>query len=185
MPSPEGLDSSLRAKEENSMPKSLSFEIEKDLLIKGWMSHDARWFMAVAERFGIDAANRLNQLVCRELGRVEMKRYMKTLGLTRPKDLEEYLTLNKAAFALYGYGLAEYDIKTLDHRSYEIHLKRCFAYENIVRAGIKDQYECGILARIQGWIDAQGLSHDLSPPLGKCMMVEGKECRYRITIHFH
>jgi hypothetical protein len=167
------------------MPNSLSFEIEKDLLIKGWMSHDARWFMAVAEHFGIEAASRLNQIVARELGRVEMKRFMKALTLSPPKGLEEYLTFNKAAFALYGSGLAEYDINALDHRSYEIHLKRCFAYENIVRAGIKDQYECGILARIQGWIDALGLEHELTPPLGKCMMVLGKECRYRITLHFH
>jgi hypothetical protein len=163
---------------------SLSFNTQKDLLIKGWMSHDARWFMAVAKHFGIGAANRLNQSVCRELGQVEMKRYMKTLALSQPKDLGEYLALNKAAFALYGSDLAEYDIKTLDHRSYEIHLKKCFAYENILRAGIKDQYECGILARIQGWIDAQGLEHELVPPLGKCMMVLGKECRYTITIRF-
>jgi hypothetical protein len=167
------------------MLSPLSFDTQKDLLVKGWMSHDARWFMAVTQHFGIDAANRLNQMVCRELGQVEMKRFMKTLALSQPKDLVEYLTFNKAAFALYGSGLAEYDIKALDHRSYEIHLKRCFAYENIVRAGIKDQYECGILARFQGWIDAQELKHELAPPLGKCMMVFGKECRYRITLHFH
>ena len=167
------------------MLSSLSFDAQKDLLVKGWMSHDARWFMAVTQHFGIDAANRLNQFVCREIGRVEMKRYMKTLALSQPKDLAEYLTFHKAAFALYGSGLAEYDIKTLDHRSYEIRLKRCFAYENIVRAGIKDQYECGILARIQGWIDAHGLEHELKPALGKCMMVLGEECRYRITLNFH
>jgi hypothetical protein len=167
------------------MTNSLSFEMEKDLLIKGWMSHDARWFMTVTQNFGIDTANRMNQFVCREIGRVEMKRFMKTLELTQPKNLEEYLTYHKKAFALYGFGLAEYDIKILDHQSYEIHLKRCFAFENIVRAGIKDQYECGILARIQGWIDAQGLEHELKPSLGKCMMVLGKECRYTIALKFH
>jgi len=167
------------------MPAPLSFEAEKDLLIKGWMSHDARWFMAVAKHFGIDVANRLNQLVCRELGQVEMKRYMKTLGLSPTKDLDEFLALGRAALALYGSGLAEYEIKALDHQSYEMRLRRCFAYENIVRAGIKDQYECGILARVQGWIDAQGLEHELDPPLGKCMMVLGKECSYTIKLKFH
>jgi hypothetical protein len=169
----------------NSMPDNLSFDMQKDLLIKGWMSHDARWFMAVATHFGIDAANRLNQLVCRELGQVEMKRYMKTLVLSPAKNLDEFLALGKAALTLYGFGLAEYGIKTLDHQSYEMRLKRCFAYKNIVRAGIKDQYECGILARVQGWIDAQGLEHELDPPLGKCMMVLGKECSYTIKLKFH
>lgn len=120
------------------MPNHLSFEREKSLLIKGWMSHDARWFMAVTQHFGIDATNRLNQSVCREIGRVEMKRYIKTLALSPPKDMGEYLNLTKAAMSIYGHGLAEYEIKTVDHQSVEIHLKRCFAYENIVRAGIKD-----------------------------------------------
>ncbi len=167
------------------MTNRLSFEMEKDLLIKGWMSHDARWFMAVAEHFGMDTANRLNQSVCREIGRVEMKRYMKTLALSPAKDLEEYLTLKKEAISLYGPDLIEYEIKILDHQSYEMHLKRCFAYENIVRAGIEDRCECGIFARLQGWIDAQGLEHELAPPLGKCMMVSGKKCSYRITLRFH
>ena len=69
------------------MVNRLSFDTQKDLLIKGWMSHDARWFTAVREHFGIDAANRLNQKVCRELGRVEMKRLMKALGVHRPRIL--------------------------------------------------------------------------------------------------
>lgn len=162
----------------------LSPETEKDLLIKGWMSHDARWFMAVAEHFGIDAANRLNQFVCREIGGVEMKRYMKTLGLSPPKDMEEYLNLKKATLSLYGRDLAEYEIRILDTQSYAMHMKRCFAYENIVRAGIEKEYECGIFARLQGWIDALGLKHELLPPLGKCMKVLGKECCYTTTLQF-
>ena len=167
------------------MQKSLSFDVEKDLLIKGWMSHDARWFMAVAKHFGMDAANRLNQSVCREIGRVEMKRYMKTLALPPAKNLEEYLTLMKAALSLYGSGLTEYEIKLLNDQSYEIHMKRCFAYENIVRAGIEEQCECGVFARLQGWIDAQELTHELTPPLGKCMMVMEKECKYTVRLHLH
>jgi len=52
------------------MLNGLSFEMQRDLLIEGWMSHDARWFTAVAEYFRIEAANRLNQTVAKELGRV-------------------------------------------------------------------------------------------------------------------
>ena len=167
------------------MLNPLSFDEQKGLLIKGWMSHDARWFTAVREHFGIDAANRLNQTVCRELGRVEMQRLVKGLGVTPPRNIDEYLTLKKEAIELYGPDLIEYEIEVLDGQSYKMHLKRCFAYENIVKAGIKDQYECGIFARLQGWIDAQGIEHKLSPPLGKCMKVLGEECCYSITLRFH
>jgi len=164
------------------MLSSLSIGVQKDLLVKGWMSHDARWYMAVAGHFGIEAANRLNQMVTRELGRVEMKRFMKALNLFTPKNTEEHVKLMNAAISLYGPDLIEYEVKILNHQSYKMHLKRCFAHENIVRAGIKDQYECGILSRLQGWIDAQSLEHDLAPPLGKCMKVLGKECSYKIRL---
>jgi hypothetical protein len=166
------------------MLSNLSFDTQKDLLVKGWMSHDARWFMAVAEHFGIESANRLNQIVARELGRVEMKRLMKVLTLSPPKNMEEYLNLKKAALSLYGRDLAEYEIRVLDTQSYTMHMKRCFAYENIVRVGIEKEYECGIFARLQGWIDALGLKHELLPPLGKCMKVLGKECCYTTTLQF-
>ena len=33
---------------------------------------------------------------------------------------------------------------------------------------------------VKGWIDAQGLKHELIPPLGRCMKVQGKECRYTL-----
>ena len=97
------------------MSDSLSFEMEKDLLVKGWMSHDARWFMAVAEHFGIESANRLNQIVARELGRVEMKRLMKVLTLSPPKNMEEYLSLKKADFHFMDRDLIEYEIRVLDN----------------------------------------------------------------------
>jgi hypothetical protein len=99
--------------------------------------------------------------------------------------MEEYLNLKKAALSMFGPDLIDYEIKILDHQSYAMQLKRCFAHENIVRAGIKDQYECGILARLQGWIDAQGLKHEIQPALGRCMMVLGKECSYTIKLKFH
>jgi hypothetical protein len=166
------------------MLSSLSLDVQKDLLIKAWMSHDARWFMAVAEHFGIETANRLNQMVTRELGRVEMKRFMKALNLFTPKNTGEHVKLMNAAISLYGPDLIDYEVKILNHQSYEMHLKRCFAHENIVRAGIKDQYKCGIFSRLQGWIDAQGLEHELAPPLGKCMKVLGKECSYKIRLQF-
>ena len=166
------------------MLSRLSFDTRKDLLIKDWMSHDARWYMAVVEHFGIEHANRLNQKVARELGRVEMRRFMKALDLSPSRNMEEYLNLKKAALSMFGSDLVDYEIKILNLQTYEMHLTRCFAHEHIVRAGIKDQYECGIFARLQGWIDAQRLEHELAPALGKCMKVLGEECRYSVKLRF-
>jgi len=40
----------------NRIVSALSREEREALLIKCWMSHDARWFMAVAQAFGLEAA---------------------------------------------------------------------------------------------------------------------------------
>jgi hypothetical protein len=109
---------------------------------------------------------------------------MKALDLSPSRNMEEYLNLKKAALSMFGPDLVDYEIKILDHQTYDMHLTRCFAHENIVKAGIKDQYECGIFSRLQGWIDAQGLEHELAPALGKCMKVLGKECCYAVKLRF-
>jgi hypothetical protein len=51
------------------------------------------------------------------------------------------------------------------------------------RAGVAAQYECGIFARVLGWLDALGVAYELSPALGKCMKAQGQECVYTITVH--
>ena len=63
-----------------------------------------------------------------------------------------------------------------------IHVHRCFAADNAQRAGIADQYECGIFARSTGWLDALDLTYELTPPLGKCPKAQGQECVYTLSL---
>ena len=65
---------------------TLSDEQEKELLRKCWYTHDARWFMSVAQEFGLEAANRLNKRTCRALGEAEMRRFVKALGIAAPTN---------------------------------------------------------------------------------------------------
>ena len=65
---------------------------------------------------------------------------------------------------------------------FEIRIRRCFAHENVERAGVAEVYECGIFARVRGWLDALGLSYEMTPPLGACPKAQGRECAYSFTI---
>jgi hypothetical protein len=67
--------------EDVSSAPALSDEKEKELLRRCRYSHDARWYMAVAQEFGVEAANRLNKRVCQALGKAEMRRLVKALGV--------------------------------------------------------------------------------------------------------
>jgi len=152
------------------------------LLIKCWMSHDARWFMAVAGEFGLDAANRLNQVAAHEVGKAEARRAVRALELPPVTGLDDYLVLQEALISLLGPDLLEYGVTKVSDDAYQIHVRRCFASENAERAGIAEQYDCGIFARVTGWLDALDLQYDMTPSLGRCLKARGQECIYMVRL---
>jgi hypothetical protein len=146
------------------------------------MSHDARWFMAVANECGIEVANKLNKVAARGVGKVEAQRIGRALSLSPSKTVDEWMLTQEVIISLLGPDLLEYRVIKNDDSDYQIEVQRCFAYENASRAGIADCYECGIFARITGWLEAFGLAYELRPSLGKCLKAEGQECVYRISL---
>jgi len=152
------------------------------LLVKCWMSHDARWFNAVAREFGMEAANRLNQAAVRDAARAEAQRVGRALGVPPPKDAAGCLQAQQALIGLLGPDLLEYDTQIDGADSYRVTVKRCFAHENVAKAGIAATYDCGIFARIEGWLEGMGFGHEVEPPLRGCLKAQGKECVHTIRV---
>lgn len=153
-----------------------------ELLIRCWMSHDARWFAAVAQECGMPVANRLNQIAAHEIGKVEAQRIVRASQMPPIKTLDDYLLAQELFIAFLGPDLLDYAVFRASDHAYQIHVRRCFAYDNAVRAGIAKQYACGIFARVTGWFDALGLAHAMNPSLGKCLKGQGQACSYTITL---
>ena len=167
----------------NGMLARLSPKEREALLIKCWMSHDAHWFMAVAQAFGLQAASWLNQVASHEEGRVEARRLMRALQLPPVATLDDYLLLQETIIGLLGPELLDYQVVTTGDDAFQIHVQRCFAHENVARAGVADLYECGIFSRVTGWLDASGLKYEMTPSLGKCQKTQGQECSYSFKLH--
>jgi hypothetical protein len=180
MESQKGPQRGLREKA-NDLLARLSPSERESLLIKCWMSHDARWFMAVAGEYGIHVANRLNQIAAREVGKVEARRIVRALRLPPVRTLDDYLLAQEVFIALVGPDLLDYEVTKIGENGCEVHVRRCFAYENAARAGIIDSYECGIFARVTGYPEALGLEYAMTPPLGKCLKHQGEECVYHFA----
>lgn len=162
---------------------TLSDEQENELLRKCWYTHDARWFMSVAQEFGLEAANRLNKRTCRALGEAEMRRLIRALGIAAPTDMRELVRIVKTAFRLFTPPpLMELEVRMVDDRSWEGWMKSCFIHDNVVKAGIGPFYVCAAIDRIQGWHEALGLPLAEEPPALHCPKIEGRECRHVLTI---
>ncbi|HLG16500.1 MAG TPA: DUF6125 family protein [Blastocatellia bacterium] len=164
-----------------SMLGGLAPSDREALLIKCWMSHDARWFTVVAKECGVQTANRLNQLAAHEIGRVEAQRIVRTLRLAPVESVDDYLVAQEVFIGLLGPDLLDYRVVKTNDAAFQMNVQRCFAHENTARAGLED-YECGIFARVAGWLDALGLSYEMSPCLGKCLKAQGRECVYTFTL---
>ncbi len=153
-----------------------------NLLIKGWMSHDARWFMAVCREFGMQVTNRINQDAVYETGKVEAWRISRRLNLPLPATVEDCMLLQEVLICFFGPDVIDYDVFKVSDDAYQLHVKDCFAPVNAARAGVADEFECGVFARTGGWLTALGVDFVMSPPLGKCMKLQGKECICTIRV---
>jgi uncharacterized protein DUF6125 len=152
------------------------------LLIKCWMSHDARWFMAVAREFGMETANRLNQMAAHDIGMVEAQRIVRALQLPPALTLDDFMLMQEIFISLLGPDLLDYRMFRTGDDAYQVHVQRCFAYDHISRVGVADTYDCGVFARVAGWFDAVGSACEISPPLNKCRKAQGQECIYTISM---
>jgi len=167
----------------NEILQRLTATERETLLIKCWMSHDARWFMAVANEYGIPVANRLNQIAAHAVGAVEAQRIVRALQLPPIATLDDYILAQEIFIQWLGPDLLDYQVSKVDATTIRLHVRRCFAYDNAVRAKIADDYECGIFARVTGWLDALSLPYTILPALGKCLKAQGHECAYAMTIN--
>ena len=180
MSNEENLQPELRQKA-NDILRQLSSSQREALLVKCWMSHDARWFMAVVGEYGLQVANRLNRIAAHEVGKVEAQRIARALQLPPVKTVDDYLLAQEVITVLVGPDLADYDVIKVGDNGYQMRMRRCFGYDNALRAGVSDNLKCGIFSRMTGWPEALGLEYEISPPLEKCLKVEGRECIHTFT----
>ncbi len=152
------------------------------LLVKCWLSHDARWFMAVAREYGLEVANRLNRVAAHDVGVAEARRIARLLALPPVTGRDGYLAVQEVFIGLLGRDLLGYDVETVSSDAFRVRVRHCFAFENASRAGVTDGFGCGIFARITGWLDALDLPHELAPTTEACLAAQGAECVHTVTL---
>ncbi len=163
---------------------ALSREQLRDILIKNWMTHDALWYGEVAQRFGMAEASPLNLRVCRQLGRIEFGRLMKTLGALTPTDMGEYRELFESGRQMFVPDFMDFRIEYPGNDSQVFYMLDCFAHRGMDKAGLIADYECGIFERIEGWFDAMDLEYSRTPDLSRCLKFKGRECTITVKFQF-
>jgi hypothetical protein len=162
----------------------------RDLLGKGWLTHDGMWFLHTCQELGIEKANVLNKAAIRSLAPIEIKRVKNILGIGGQKidnfeDLKDFMI---AAFELIlpasVFEKFLFQASTKDLLSWAWESGECFAFKGMKQIGIIDDYRCGVIYRIECWLEALGIKYSIDPEIDKCIMHERGACSGEIKVVF-
>lgn len=168
----------------------ITAEEVRDLLGKGWLTHDGAWFFNTANEFGIEVANRLNKAAIKTMAPMEMHRTKKVLGLDHPEieSFDEMVEFTSKALHLimpasvssrFHLTAPEFNVIRWDWDK-----GQCFAYKGMMQIGLLDDYECGVLYRLECWLEALGVTFEIEPRPAACIMHSTGECTGEFRFFF-
>lgn len=154
----------------------------RDLLGKGWLTHDRMWFYHTYKELGIEKANTLNKAAIQSLAPIEMQRTKEILGKDKEKintvdELKDFLLkaleliLPDSVFKKSHFSTPSRDLVRWEWESGE-----CFAYKGMNQIGVLDEYSCGVMYKIECWLEALGTNYEINPKIDKCIMHERGAC---------
>jgi len=157
---------------------SLTKKELRELLNKCWMTHDGMWFYHCLQEFGIEKTNKMNKAAIRSLAPIEMKRIKKALGIEDIQTFEQLKELTEGAFEIVKGDFMNFTFSYPSENvlHWEFEAQKCFAYEGMKNMGVIDQYQCGVLYRIECWLDSLGIKYSVTPQVRGCLMHTSGNC---------
>jgi hypothetical protein len=164
--------------------KSPSEQELRELIHKGWMTHDGLWFAQVLMTHGIESANRLNKGAIRMMAPLEIGRVRKAYGCEEIQTFDDLTAFLSQALGVLKAEFMEFHWEPAGTDTILWRMDRCFALEGMTRLGVADRYECGIYERVDGWLAALGMKWTATPEVHGCLKLKTGECRREYRFDF-
>jgi hypothetical protein len=148
----------------------------KEILVKGWMTHDAMWFYHCLQECGIERTNKINKAAVRAMSAIEIKRLQKATGAGNLDTWDEFKRFFEITMGSVTGKFMDYTYSLPSKNMMRGEWKSCFAYEGVKGLGVIDRYECGIMLRIDTWLDTLGIKYEVKPKVTSCMMHTDGKC---------
>jgi len=156
-----------------------------DLLNKCWMTHDGMWFFHCVKEFGIEVTNRINKSAIKSLSSIEINRMKNTLWFDKDiENFEDFRVFFKEASRIMipDFMNVTFHFPENNKMTWDFNQQKCFAYKGIKTIGFIDKYECGVLYRIECWLQELGIKHRFYPEIDRCHMHHSGECSGNIQL---
>jgi hypothetical protein len=154
---------------------------ELALVRHGWWLHDARWYQAVKNRFGQEAANELNaevmQFVARRVATSYVRQHPTKDNAT---STEVAATLETLARLMFSRAMVRLDSTEFDGESWETVISEHFALRMLKASRSLDGYRCPCMELRAGWFEGIGVR--ASDEVVECMRDGASVCRFRACL---
>lgn len=150
----------------------------KEFFSKNWLTHDAMWYGSSMHLIGPEKTNQLNKGAVRLMAGIEIKRILNLMGKPKGYKVKHYADLSEiieTAFEIVQTSFMKFDFSFPEENLLRGRFEYCFAYEGVKKFGLIDDYDCGIVERVKGWLDALGVSYTATTFKG-CLMHQCGEC---------
>jgi Family of unknown function (DUF6125) len=163
----------------------------RDLLGKGWLTHDGMWFFHTCMELGIGEANRLNRAAIKSMAPLEVQRAKKALGFREEifSSFDQFMDFMLSALELTlpesVFSKVRFTSPSENCIAWEWEKGQCFAYKGMTQMGMIDGYHCGVMYRIECWLETLGFEVSVDPVITCCLMHEKGECQGRIKVRIN
>lgn len=164
--------------------EELDKETLRDSLNANWMTHDAVWFSNCIEQVGIHTANSVNKASVRMMARAEAKRLRRVLQIRKVETFDQLQAFISTAFHVIRGNFMNFEVHFEPPSTIVWKVPRCFAYEGVKRLGHIENYTCGIVDRLAGWLDELNISYEMVPAFHGCLKHTDGQCEMRFAVHF-
>jgi hypothetical protein len=162
----------------------------RDLLGKGWLTHDGMWFYNTYQAAGIEQANTLNKAAIRAIAPIEINRVRKILGVGHG-SIDSFEALRDFMFKAFElilpasvYEKFRFGESANNTLHWDWEKDQCFAYKGMCQMGIIDQYRCGVMYRVECWLKALDMNYRIDPRIDRCIMHSKGACSGEIRVFF-
>lgn len=158
----------------------------KEILNKCWMTHDAMWFYHCLQECGIEKTNKINLAAMRAMAMIEIQRVKKALGIEKVENFDELKELLEGAVGLFKGDFIKmtYSFPSENLLRWDWAGQECFAYDGIKSMGVIDKYQCGIIYRIECWLDSLEVEYSVTPKVERCLMHTDGNCSGEFRFFF-
>jgi len=144
----------------------------RELITKGWMTHDAMWFYHTLQEFGIEKTNKINLAAVQSMSVIEAKRLKKAAGMKKETvdSFEEFKDLMESFFSLVKVDFMDFYWSSPEKNLFLWGYHKCWAHDGISKLGVIDKYRCGVILRVTTWFEALGVAYCVKPEWNGCLM---------------